>query len=119
MSIDKRRALGNSGEQTAERYLVELGYEILERNWRHVHLEVDLIARDGNWVVFVEVKTRSSEFRLEDAVGMPKQRALIEAAEAYADARGIEGDLRFDLISIVTGPPERLVHMPHAFLPEA
>ncbi|MBI1316158.1 hypothetical protein GC167_04770 [bacterium] len=118
MSTDPRHLLGQKGEEAAERYLRDLGYAILERNWRHGHWEVDLIARDGDWLVLVEVKTRSGHFRLEDALGPQKQRVLVEAAEVYADQIGFDGHLRFDMIAIVTGPPEELVHLPHAFLPD-
>jgi len=118
MLTDQRHLLGQRGEEAAERYLSDLGYAILERNWRHGHWEIDLIARDGDWLVFVEVKTRSSRFRLEDALGPLKQRALVEAAEVYADQICFEGHIRFDLIALVAGPKEELLHLPHAFLPE-
>lgn len=53
---------GNKGEELAEKYLRKLGYEILERNWHFGKNEIDIIAKDGNFLVIAEVKTRSSTF---------------------------------------------------------
>ena len=54
----KHNELGKKGEEIAAQYLSEKGYEILERNWRNRHKEIDIIAKDGNELVIVEVKTR-------------------------------------------------------------
>lgn len=54
-------AVGGAGEDAAAEYLVRLGWRILDRNWRSVHLELDIIAEEGDTIVFVEVKTRRAE----------------------------------------------------------
>lgn len=94
--------LGQFGEQEAKRYLEAQGYQILATNWRYKHWEVDIIAKDADILVFVEVKIRTST-----AFGEPfsfvderKQRNLIKAAEAYLRINGHEGDIRFDIVSI-------------------
>ena len=53
--------LGKLGEELAVNYLTGKGYEILERNWRNIHKEIDIIAKDGKFLVIVEVKTRKSD----------------------------------------------------------
>ena len=97
--------LGRAGEDAAARYLQDQGFEILERNWRspHTRNEIDLIARDGNCVVFVEVKTSRTE-----TFGNPlewitprKQAAIIKAAQAYiAEIPGQDFEFRFDAIGV-------------------
>ena len=59
--VDRRRALGEYGERLAERYLTELGLAVVDRNWRCARGELDLVARDGDCLVFCEVKTRRTD----------------------------------------------------------
>ena len=58
---DPRRLLGRYGEQLAVRYLTDRGWSVLDRNWRCAHGEIDVVARDGDCLVFCEVKTRTTE----------------------------------------------------------
>lgn len=111
---------GAEGEQLACRWLQDRGYRILHRNWRHGRQEVDIVARDGRFLVVVEVKTRGSG-RWGDpelAVGPAKRRQLGLAAEELVHS--VEGDLelRFDVIGITHTPagPE-ILHIPDAFYP--
>ena len=93
------------------------------RAWRQGSRDIDIVARteDGTTVVFVEVKTRSSDaiVRPEDAVDARKIRNLGRAADAYVKERAIWNELRFDLINIVGTAPEnfRLEHIIDAFNP--
>ncbi len=84
-------------------WLIAKGYAILETNWRHGKDEVDIIAKDKNELVIVEVKTRSTDYfgDPEEAVTPQKARRLIRSAEAYAEISDIDADIRFDIISIV------------------
>ncbi|MBV6405695.1 MAG: YraN family protein [Flavobacteriales bacterium] len=111
---------GAEGEQVACQWLEQQGYRILARNWRHGHLEVDIVARQGGTVVIVEVKTRRSD-RYDgpaDAVGPAKQRKLYRAAEAYLDALGEDVAVRFDIITVwMTGATPRIEHLEDAFYP--
>jgi putative endonuclease len=101
--MNTRSALGKKGEDLAMRYLRNKGYTLLEKNWRFRHKEVDIIAADGKDLVFVEVKTRSSDFfgSPEEAVDNRKQRFLSDAAEAYIRTRNIDTNIRFDVVSII------------------
>jgi len=106
---------GASGEDRACAWLEFHGYRIVERNWRCRSGEVDVVARQGNTTVFVEVKERrNADHGLGlEAVTWTKRRRLVRAAILYASARGIsESELRFDVIS-VDGPNVR--HEPGAF----
>jgi putative endonuclease len=82
---DRRRATGQIGESLAAAYLSGLGFEILARNVRTRYGELDIIAREGDTLVFVEVRTRRDD-RLgspEESVGPAKQAKLGALAEAY------------------------------------
>lgn len=99
-----RLLTGERGEDRAEALLKKHGYRIIERNYRCTRGEIDIIARDGDTIAFVEVKTRSSEDfgGPKYSVDKRKQRKLTEVAEHYIAERGVkETDLRFDVVSIV------------------
>jgi putative endonuclease len=116
--MNTRAALGKKGEDLAFQYLRKKGYTLLERNWRFRHKEVDIIAEDGHDLVFVEVKTRSSEWfgTPEEAVDDKKQRYLMDAAEAYIRARNIDTNIRFDVVSVIMKPGYQSIdHFEEAF----
>ncbi len=111
---------GKLGEELAVNYLTGKGYEILERNWRNIHKEIDIIAKDGKFLVIVEVKTRQTdEYGEPDvAVTRKKQRMLIAAANAYITRKGLDIETRFDIISIIFRDGEPVIeHIEDAFLP--
>jgi putative endonuclease len=112
---------GAEGEQLACRYLQDLGLEVLERNWRHGKLELDIIARTSQELVIVEVKTRSTAEHGEpaEAVKKGKRGGMIKAANAYVFAMGIEMPVRFDIISVILHPGGKpyIHHIPDAFYP--
>lgn len=117
MSSD--RALGERGEDLAAAFLEQQGYHILRRNYRYKHLEIDIVARDGSELVFVEVKARSS-FRYGDPeyfVTESKQRKLRQAAEAYVQLQVRELiPCRFDVIAIAERDGRTEVrHLKNAF----
>lgn len=112
--------LGKLGEQLALEHLLENGYEILDENWCCGKAEVDLIAYIDRQLIFVEVKTRSNTaFGFpEEAVKKNKQRLLQSAAEAYINLMGHEGEIRFDIISIIfTANNYTINHIKDAFWP--
>lgn len=111
---------GKQGEEIAVKYLMDKGYEILERNWRNRHQEIDIIAKDGKELVIVEVKTRKSNNYGEPdlAVNKQKQRLLIYAANAYLFRNKLDIDTRFDIISIIVSNDKPVIdHIEDAFLP--
>lgn len=103
---ERREALefGKIGEQMAAKYLTDKGYIILEHNYRRGHLEIDLIALDGDNLVIVEVKSRAYDTVLqpEDAVVHKKRLALIRLANEYVKMHGRKENVRFDIVSIVS-----------------
>ena len=112
--------LGKMGEDLAVQYLTDKGYEILERNWRNIHKEIDIIAKEGDDLVIVEVKARQTdEYGEPDiAVTKRKQRMLIAAANAYILKNNLDVSTRFDIISIVFKNGEPVIeHIEDAFLP--
>ncbi|MBS1763628.1 MAG: YraN family protein [Bacteroidetes bacterium] len=95
--------LGREGENLAVAYLEKNGYEIAERNWRFGKLEIDIIARKGNLLCIVEVKTRSGDYfgEPEDGVTKSKERFLATAADHYIISNNLDVEVRYDIISIV------------------
>lgn len=111
---------GNIGEQLAEKYLRSLGYEILERNWRSGKNEIDIIAKDGQFLVIAEVKTRKSNYfgEPEEFVNRAKQHALISAANNYIVKKNLDLEARFDIISVIfTGSSYTVKQIKDAFYP--
>lgn len=112
--------LGAWGESIAADHLAAQGYQILTRNWHAREGEIDLVARQGDELVFIEVKTRlSSKFGSpEAAVGPRKQSRLRKAAWRYLQAtEQTQVDWRIDVIAIERardGSISRLEHYPHA-----
>lgn len=112
---------GRQGEELAVNYLKKAGFQILETNWRHRRLEVDIIAKDGETLVFVEVKTRSYDYfgRPEEFVDKKKEQHLSQAAAAYMEQTGHEWAIRFDVVSVLLkkNGEWQLEHLPDAFWP--
>ena len=113
--------LGAWGEKLAADYLTQKGMHILQANWTHQRAEVDLIAKDGEVLVFVEVKTRSSDYfgPPEAFVTSQKEKLLVRAAHAYMEHSGHDWEIRFDIVSILCRNPEdyRIDHLVDAFWP--
>lgn len=112
--------LGVEGEKKAREHLLKCDYTILETNWRFKKYEVDIICRRDQTLVFVEVKTRSSEVfgSPEIFVTLQKQKFLISAANQYLIQNNLELESRFDIISIVQISNSFTVkHLEGAFYP--
>ena len=108
------RVSGTRGEIRAERYLSSLGYRMLSHNFAACGGEIDLIALDGETLVFVEVKTRrGSSMAAREFVTPGKQRRICRAALYYMQKTGsMNRQARFDVVEIQDG---RLTHIPNAF----
>ena len=111
-----RRALGRYGEDLAARYLTDRGLEVLDRNWRCVHGELDLVVRDGDCLVFCEVKTRrSTRFGSPvEAVSWTKAGRLRRLAAVWlANHEHRCARVRIDVIAIERAPqgPARIRHL--------
>lgn len=107
----QKQALGAWGEEIAVHFLLQNGYTILGRNMRFSHFELDIVARKDDALIFVEVKTRSSNrFGFpEDAVTPRKITRLVMAAESYLEQNPASPDTwQFDILAITRqadGPP--------------
>jgi putative endonuclease len=105
---DTTKALGSRGEDLAVQYLKKKGFKVIERNYRCQSGEIDLIAREKNTLVFVEIKARSSsEFGLpQEFVDRFKQRKMIEAARTFMAERHVTEEIpaRFDVVAIRLAP---------------
>ena len=109
----------------AREMMEQKGYTILEQNWRFGHLEIDIICENGEDVVFVEVKTRTSLYgmvRPEQYVDEEKKRHMIAAANVYMKkAKKMEKNIRFDIVGIYVkrnGETE-VTYLENAFVPHA
>lgn len=107
---------GARGENLAAEFLIEKGFEVVTRNFRYRNTEIDLIVKRDNWLVFVEVKTRSSsEFgEPEDFVDNYKSKNIFEAADEYIFSRDWRGHIRFDIVSVKIGEKEEIEHFEDA-----
>lgn len=116
--MNKRQVFGKTGEGKARKFLEHKGYRIVDQNYRNALGEVDLICKDHDTLVFVEVKARKSrEFGDgAEAVNHKKREKLIKMAYSYLKVNNLEAaPFRFDVISIVSGNPEEISHVVGAF----
>ena len=121
MPTDTRRATGIKGEEEAARFLARCGYAILDKNVRTREGEIDLVAREGKTLVFVEVKTRKdlAGDPPEAAVNTRKQNRLGKLAHGYLKLRRLrEMPCRFDVVAVIVnneGGVKAIRHIPNAF----
>ena len=121
MPTDMRRSTGIKGEDEAARFLTRSGYAILDRNVRTRAGEIDLVAREGKTLVFVEVKTRrdTEGDPPQAAVDTRKQNRLGKLAHGYLKLKHIrETPCRFDVVSVIfndEGAVKAIRHIPNAF----
>jgi putative endonuclease len=119
-AVKAKDAVGAYGERVAARHLQELGLVVLDRNWRCREGELDIVARDGDALVFCEVKTRRGSrhgLPVEAVVG-PKMLRLRRLAAEWMRARGVHpGTVRFDVVSVRPQPsgPAVVEHLRGAF----
>jgi putative endonuclease len=109
---------GKIGEKIAEEYLIKIGYKILDKNWRESHGELDIVALDGNTLVFIEVKYRSDEYFMDIhyAISYSKAKLLKKYAQKYMNHTKVFFDeIRFDFIGVLPNPDGtyRIEHNPN------
>jgi putative endonuclease len=107
---------GSKGENLAAEFLVRKGFKIVARNYRFKRAEIDLIIKRENWLVFVEVKTRTSNAfgEPEEFVDDYKASLIFEAAEEYIFANNWQGHIRFDIVSVKMGAQPEIEHFEDA-----
>ncbi len=110
--------LGEKGEDLALDFLLKQGYELLARNYRYQKAEVDIILNQGNTIIFVEVKTRTSEsfVEAEVAVTTQKQKRMISAANNFLTETSMDYEAQFDIVVVILNSKEKSIrHIPDAF----
>jgi putative endonuclease len=119
--MSENNANGKLGETLAADYLRAKGYSIIATNRKFSHAEIDIIAKIGEEIVFVEVKTRkNSHFGFpEESIDPKKIRLMGKAAELYCIEKRKRLEIRFDLISLILeGTAPEIIHIEDAFFPE-
>lgn len=122
MSSRSRKAAGLAAEDRAAAYLEKLGWQIVQRNWRCRSGEIDLVARDRDTLVFVEVRSRTAPSRFGtaiEAVTPRKCRQVRETAGVYLRLNRLaETPVRFDVVAVTfanDGTVQELNHISNAF----
>lgn len=114
----QRVKIGKIGETIAAELLISSGYILISRNERIGKDEIDIIAKKGDWFVFVEVKTRTGLYMMpEESVDERKQNALTRFAEKYLAMHQLDVNIRFDIISVLLLQGEEPIvrHIENAF----
>jgi putative endonuclease len=113
------KQFGKLGEDIATAYLEKKNYRILARNYSFGKVEVDIICEFENEIIFVEVKTRTSDVHAlpEQAVGKSKQKNIRLAAEHFLETHDIAKPVRFDIIAVIKGERFEIEHIEDAFYP--
>lgn len=105
MKTKNTKTLGDTGEKIAKNYLREKGYKILDKNFRYSKLgELDIIAKQGDNIIFFEVKARMrkglSEFKPEDNITRTKQKKLVKLAQIWLAKRKLDTGWQIDILAI-------------------
>jgi len=110
--------LGIKGEKLAIDFLLKNGYKILEKNYRYLKAEVDIIAKKDNVLAAVEVKTRSTDYfgNPQDFVNPKKIKLLLSAIDYYVNEKDLDVEVRFDIIAITHQKTIKIAHLEDAFL---
>ena len=118
--MSKSYDLGRKGESLAADHLSAKGFKILARNFRAGKAELDIVALDQGVLVIVEVKTRNTRYfgEPEESVTKSKQKLLVRAANAYVQYKGFQGEIRFDVVSVIVDEDGKEIrHITDAFYP--
>jgi putative endonuclease len=118
--MSESQLLGQKGEELAADFLIAAGYKILFRNWNWGPNEIDIIAENNDFIVFVEVKTRSADYLVDPgaAINRDKRRKIITAANGYLLRFKIDKEARFDIITVIQSiDSHKIDHIEDAFYP--
>lgn len=116
--MGKHNEFGKQGEQLAADFLLEKGYEILARNYRYLNAEVDIIAKKGEILCIVEVKSRNTGFveDISDSINKKKIKLLIMAADRFVNEHNLDIEVRFDVITVIRNQGKfAMEHLKNAF----
>ena len=121
MNVLRTSKIGELGEQMACDFLLSRGHQILDRNWRAGHLELDIVSEASDGLHFVEVKARTVPVTttVKDQVNFVKQKRISAAALQYLNKKHLDGrEVFFDIVSVLFNGPETVVrYIPQAWIP--
>ena len=121
MNVLRTSKLGELGEQMACDFLQTRGHQILDRNWRGGHLEIDIVSEAADGLHFVEVKARKAPVTtsIDDQVTLLKRKRISAAALKYLNNNKLEGrEVFFDVVSVMFNGTETVVrYIPQAWIP--
>lgn len=121
MNVLQTSRIGQAGEQMACDFLKTQGHQILDRNWRTGHLELDIVSEAADGVHFVEVKARTAPVTTTvlDQVNAVKQKRISAAAGQYLNKKHMEGkEVFFDIVSVLFDGEQTVVrYFPQAWIP--
>ena len=121
MNVLKTSKIGQNGEEIACDFLLSRGHQILDRNWRSGHLELDIVSEDQEGLHFVEVKARTAPVTsaVSDQVNLIKQKRISAAALQYLNKKRLVGqEVFFDIVSVLFDGQETVVrYFPQAWIP--
>ncbi len=118
--MNESQSLGRKGEDLAAEHLKSKGYTIRHRNWVSGKKEIDIVAENKDFIVFVEVKTRSDDSLVNPSTSVTKekQKSIIYAADWYIRRYDIDKESRFDIITLISkGGSFEIDHIENAFYP--
>ncbi len=116
--MGKHNEFGEEGEKFATDFLMGKGYTILEKNYRYLNAEIDIIAQKGDILAIVEVRARSNDqiIAIADTITPKKIKLLVMGADQYVTQHGLDVEVRFDVITILKNPKIfKIVHLEDAF----
>jgi putative endonuclease len=119
-NMSESQSLGQKGETFAIEYLQKAGYKIRHRNWRSGKKELDIVAENNDYIVFVEVKTRTDDYfeHPVNAITREKRRSITFAADGYIQRYNLNKESRFDVITVIAkGETLDIDHIENAFYP--
>ena len=121
MNVLKTSKICQNGEEIACDFLLSRGHQILDRNWRSGHLELDIVSEDQEGLHFVEVKARTAPVTsaVSDQVNLIKQKRISAAALQYLNKKHLVGqEVFFDIVSVLFDGQETVVrYFPQAWIP--
>lgn len=114
--MSRKTNIGRMGENLAADFLQKKGFTVVARNYRFGKAEIDLIVERGDWLLFIEVKTRSSTDygEPEEFVSSLQVNRIFDAAEEYIFKCDWQGNIRFDVVSIKLGKETIIEHLEDA-----
>jgi putative endonuclease len=114
--VSEHNNTGKKGEDLAAEFLIRNGYEVLRRNFTFRRCEIDIIARKFDWLLFVEVKTRTSIGfgHPEEFVESAQAERIVHAAEEFIFTSNWKGHIRFDIISVTIDRTTHIIHFEDA-----